>query len=167
MKNNKLKLNGTMLSGLIIIISFVYAINIQPKVIGDSENLKQVSKVIICNNGKDNPMLYKENQLLVNPVSPYEIREEIKQHNNGYIASYYECFKLQNAYIYKLFIENQFGYQDRIKHLNEDELLDVNYQWVRDSSIHNFTYSFYTIYNDIIRMNNISQPSEINSIDLK
>jgi len=57
MENNKLKLNGIMLSGLIIIISFVYAINIQPKVIGDSENLKLSSEETMDNSGTNNPLL--------------------------------------------------------------------------------------------------------------
>lgn len=37
MKSQKLKLSGIMLAGIIIIVSFVYAINFQPVVIGDSD----------------------------------------------------------------------------------------------------------------------------------
>ena len=69
MKNNNLKIGGVMLSGLIIIISFVYAINIQPKVMGDSENLKQSSKEIIDNRGADNPLLCNYNTINENEIS--------------------------------------------------------------------------------------------------
>jgi hypothetical protein len=63
MNNNKLKINGTMLSCLIIIISFVYAINIQPKVIGDYENLKDISNEKIDEIATDNPVLCNHNAI--------------------------------------------------------------------------------------------------------
>ena len=43
MRNQKLKLSGIALAGIIVLVSFVYAINIQPVVIGDPDWIETFS----------------------------------------------------------------------------------------------------------------------------
>jgi len=142
MKNNKLRLSGTMLSFLIIIISFIYAINIQPKVIGDYENLKEESKVI-SDSGKKS---------LINP-------------------DIYGILKFKGTYIYKFSIDDAFEYHSKITHLNENVILDDKFQLYLGSSIQNIIYSYYLkniLYTiSMIKISNFYNLNEINSIKLR
>lgn len=113
MKNDKMRLSGSMLSFLIIIISFIYAINIQPKVIGDSENQDVIK--LTSDSGK---------QSVVSP-------------------DIYGIFKLKGTYIYKLSIDNAFECSKKISRLDKDEISNDNFPYYMDLSIHKFTRSFY------------------------
>ena len=113
MKNDKLRLSGSMLSFLIIIISFIYALNIQPKVIGDSENQEVIK--LTSDIGK---------QSVVSP--------EI-----------YGIFKFNGTYIYKLSIDNAFECRKKITCLDNYEIFNDNFPHYIDLSIHKFTRSFY------------------------
>jgi len=143
MKNNKLRLSGTMLSFLIIIISFIYAINIQPKVIGDYENPKEELKVLISDGGK---------QSLI-------------------IPEIYGIYKFKGTYIYKLSIDSAFKCRSKITHLNEDEILDDNFQLYMGTSIRNVTRScylkniLYTI--SMIKISSLYNLNEINNKKLR
>jgi hypothetical protein len=85
MNKNKLKPSGIMLSSLIIILSFVYAINIQPKVIGDSENLKEISKVKIGNRNLENPISYDHKYLSDDEIPLIKNRWYSNAYNNDLI----------------------------------------------------------------------------------
>ena len=117
MKNNKIKPSGTILSVLIIILSFVYAINIQPKAIGDSENLKDISIIKTGNQGS-------QNSLVNNHESVFE--DEI--HNNNYTL--YLDLSFKNVTL-SFYIKNIFytitNFIDKINNLrNLSEILQKN-----------------------------------------
>ena len=147
--------------------------------VSDFENPKEMAKIIIGDRGTDSPALYdhkaflfdREKELLVIPVSLYEISEEIKQQNNGYTGSTYGEFKFQGAYVYKLSLADGFELKGRITHMDDDEMLKTGYYWYGGSS--SVTRSLYigdvlyTLSNSMVKMNNLNTLSEINSVTLE
>ena len=147
--------------------------------VSDLENPKEISKVIIGDRGTDTPVLYdhksflfdKERELLVLPVSLYEISDYDKTQNNGYTGSIYGTFKFQGAFVYKINPENGFEFIGKITHINETENPNDYYYRCHSYSSHITRTLFiddilYTISNDLIKMNNLDDLSEINSIIL-
>ena len=147
--------------------------------VSDLENPKEISKVIIGDRGTDTPVLYdhksflfdKERELLVLPVSLYEISDYDKTQNNGYTGSIYGTFKFQGAFVYKINPENGFEFIGKITHINETENPNDYYYRCHSYSSHITRTLFiddilYTISNDFIKMNNLDDLSEINSIIL-
>ena len=148
--------------------------------VSDFANPKEVAKLIIGDRGTDSPVLYehkaflfdREKELLVLPVSLYEISDEIKEQNNGYTGSIRGRFTFQGAFVYKLSLENGFEFRGRITH-RDDEPLDNDYYWYWGSSssdISRLLYIdnvLYTISGDIVKMNSLDDLSEINSIELE
>lgn len=147
--------------------------------VSDFKNPKEVAKVIIGDRGTDSPVLYehkaflfdRERELLVLPVSLYEIDDEYKEQNNGYTGSAYGKFTFQGAFVYKLSLEDGFEFNGRITHMDNDEFPD-DYRWYWGSSSSDVIRSLYiddvlyTISNNMIKMNNLNDLSEINSLDL-
>ena len=147
--------------------------------VSDLENPKEISKVIIGDRGTDSPVLYdhksflfdKERELLVLPVSLYEISDYDKTQNNGYTGSIYGTFKFQGTFVYKINPENGFEFIGKITHINETENPNDYYYRCHSYSSHITRTLFiddilYTISNDFIKMNNLDDLSEINSIIL-
>ena len=148
--------------------------------VSDFENPKEVAKVIIGDRGTDSPVLYehkaflfdREKELLVLPVSLYEISDEIKEQNNEYTGSIRGRFTFQGAFVYKLSLENGFELRGRITH-RDDEPLENDYYcyWGSSSSdISRLLYIdnvLYTISDDMVKMNSLDDLSEINSIELE
>jgi uncharacterized secreted protein with C-terminal beta-propeller domain len=146
--------------------------------VSDFNNPKEISKIIIGDRGTDSPALYdhkaflfdKEKELLVIPVSLYEISEEIKQQYNNYTGSMYGEFTFQGAYVYNLNIENGFEYKGRITHLNEEDILKSGYYgYWGSSSIQRSLYIeniLYTISNDMVKINNLDTVDEIGIVEL-
>ena len=147
--------------------------------VSDFDNPKEVAKIIIGDRGTDSPVLWdhkaflfdKEKELLVLPVSLYEIADEIKEQNYGYTGNTYGQFKIQGAFIYRLSLEDGFEFRGTITHMDENDYPDDNYYWRWDSLEH-VTRSLYiedvlyTISNDMVKMNSLDDLSEINTLEL-
>jgi uncharacterized secreted protein with C-terminal beta-propeller domain len=144
--------------------------------VSDFENPTELDKIIIGDRGTDSPALRdhkaflfdRTKELLVIPVSVYEIDEDIKQQNDGYTGNIYGEFVFQGAYVYKLSLENGFEYQGRITH--RDENSDTNsWYWRSSSSITRTLYIenvLYTISQNMVKMNNLDTLTELNSLEL-
>jgi len=148
--------------------------------VSDFENPQELDKVIIGDRGTDSSALYdhkaflfnKEKELLVIPVSLYEISEEIKNQYDTEPASTYGEFTYQGAYVYKLNLDG-FEYKGRITHMSEEEKENNNYWWHWYQSSSYITRSLYignilyTISDKMVKMNNLEDLSEINSLNLE
>jgi uncharacterized secreted protein with C-terminal beta-propeller domain len=146
--------------------------------VSDFDNPKELAKVIIGDRGTNSPVLYdhkallfdRERELLVLPISLYEISDEIKEKNNGDPGWTYGEFTFQGAFVYRLSIENGFELRGQITHRNE-EVKPQNY-WYGGSSNSDIVRSLYidnvlyTISNNMVKLNNLENLSEINSLEL-
>jgi len=139
--------------------------------VSDPENPKEVSKVTIGDRGTSTEVLNdhkallfdREKELLVLPINLYESKED-----NEY--SWGE-FVFQGAYVYKLSIEGGFEYQGRITHRDHEETSQEEYYCYRYSSYNVERSLFindvlYTISDNLIKMNDLEDLSEINSVEL-
>ena len=147
--------------------------------VSDFENPQELDKVIIGDRGTDSSALYdhkaflfdREKELLVIPISLYEISEEIKNQYDEEPASTYGEFTYQGAYVYDLSL-NGFEYKGRITHMSEEEkqTTDFWWHWYQSSSyISRSLYIgnvLYTISDKMVKMNDLEDLSEINSINL-
>ena len=140
--------------------------------VSDPENPKEVAKVIIGDRGTSTPVLNnhkallfdREKELLVLPISLYEFKDGGKR---------YADFTFQGAYVYKLSLEDGFDFQGRITHRDMEETTETNnYRRYHYCSSYDITRSLYidsvlyTISNNMIKMNSLSDLSEINSVKL-
>lgn len=151
--------------------------------VSDIENPVEQAKVVIGDRGTDSPALYdhkaflfdREKQLLVIPVSLYEITQEIK---DRYVASegveaLFGQFTFQGAYVYRLSLEAGFELQGRITHQTAEQMqYSEDYYWYWGYSNTDITRSLYigdvlyTISDSMVKMNALGDLSEINSISL-
>ena len=148
--------------------------------VSDFDNPKEVAKIIIGDRGTETPVLYdhkaflfdREKELLVLPVSLYEISDEIKEQNEGYTGNIYGQFTFQGAFVYKLSLENGFEFRGRITHM-DDEYPYYEYCWYGgfySSYVNRALYIdniLYTISNKMIKMNNLGGLGEINVVQLE
>jgi len=146
--------------------------------VSDFENPIEVDKLIIGDRGTDSPALYdhkaflfdREKELLVLPIALYEISDEIKSEYEEYPGEFGE-FTFQGAYIIRLTLDG-FEYQDRITHISEDEKQESEDWWYWRYSSAYISRSLYidevlyTISNQMVKMNNLDDLSEINSFEL-
>jgi uncharacterized secreted protein with C-terminal beta-propeller domain len=148
--------------------------------VSDFENPVELDKIIIGDRGTDSPALYdhkaflfdKEKELLVIPVSLYEINEETKNKYDDFPGPDYGEFSFQGAYVYNLNLDG-FEYKGRITHMSEDEK-ETNENWWywydSESYISRSLYIeniLYTISQKMVKMNDIDDLSEINSLELE
>ena len=146
--------------------------------VSDYENPKEIAKVIIGDRGTESPALHdhkaflfdREKELLVLPVSLYEIDEEIKEQQGDIEGNTYGEFTFQGAYVYRLSLEDGFEYQGRITHLDDEDILKSGYYgYWGSSSIQRSLYIgdvLYTISESMVKMNSLDDLSEINSLEL-
>ena len=154
--------------------------------VSDIEHPVEEAKVVIGNRGTDSPALYdhkaflfdREKQLLVIPVSLYEIPQQVFSDINGSniteISPDWGQFTFQGAYVYRLTLENGFEYQGRITHQSPEEIQQMtkNYYWYWGSGNTDITRSLYignvlyTISGAMVKMNDLSDLSELASISL-
>ena len=105
-------------------------------------------------------------------MSLHEISDEIKQQNDGYTGNIYGEFTFQGAYVYRLSLDNGFEFKGRITHRDNGEPLD-DYYWYWGSSASYISRSLYiddvlyTISDDMVKMNNLDDLSEINNVQLQ
>ena len=148
----------------------------------DIEHPVEEAKVVIGDRGTDSPALYdhkallfdREKNLLVLPVSVYEITQEVKDQytqSNGTTELFGE-FTFQGAYVYRLSLENGFELQGRITHQTPDQLEQSKDTWYWGSSNTDITRALfigdtlYTISGSMIKMNSLADLSEQNSLTL-
>jgi inhibitor of cysteine peptidase len=152
--------------------------------VSDIENPVEEAKIVIGDRGTDSPALYdhkaflfdREKELLVIPVSLYEIPQEVK---DKYVASngteeLFGQFTFQGAYVYRLSLDNGFEYKGRITHQNPEEIQQQtnDYYWYWGSSNTDITRTLfigdviYTVSDSMVKMNNLGDLSEIASISL-
>lgn len=149
--------------------------------VSDFENPTEVYNIGIGDRGTDSPALYdhkaflfdKQKELLVIPVSLYEISNETKEQYEQDPGSVYGEFKFQGAYVYKF---NLDGYElkgritHRVDNINEtEEWLWRGYYSSADISRSLYIGNvLYTISNSMVKMNSLDDlSSEINSVNLE
>jgi uncharacterized secreted protein with C-terminal beta-propeller domain len=147
--------------------------------VSDFENPIEVDKIIIGDRGTDSPALYdhkaflfsKEKELLVIPVSLYEINEETKNKYKDFPGPDYGDFTFQGAYVINLNLDG-FEYRGRITHLSDEEKQNNENWWYWGEANSYITRSLYienilyTISNKMVKMNNLDNLSEINTVEL-
>jgi uncharacterized secreted protein with C-terminal beta-propeller domain len=152
--------------------------------VSDIENPIEIDKIVIGDRGTDSPALYehkaflfdREKELLVIPVSLYEITQEDKDRyaaSNG-TEELFGQFTFQGAYVYRLSLENGFEYKGRITHQTPEEIQQQtnDYYWYWGSSNTDITRTLfigdviYTISDSMVKMNNLGDLSDITSISL-
>ena len=153
--------------------------------VSDIENPVEEAKIVIGNRGTDSPALYdhkaflfdREKELLVIPVSLYEIPEETLNSVNDSGITVFEPdwgqFTFQGAYVYHLSLEDGFDYQGRITHQSpEQQQYSEDYYWNWGSSSTDITRTLfigdvlYTISDSMVKMNDLQDLSELSSISL-
>ena len=151
--------------------------------VSDIEHPVEQAKIVIGDRGTDSPALYdhkaflfdREKQLLVIPVSLYEITQDVK---DRYIESegtedLWGEYTFQGAYVYRLSLEDGFEYQGRITHQTSEQMQhSEDYYWYWGSSSTDITRTMfigdvlYTISDSMVKMNNLQDLSELSSISL-
>jgi len=147
--------------------------------VSDFENPKELDKVIIGDRGTDSPALYNhkaflfdlERELLVIPVSLYEISNEIKDKYDEEEGSKYGEFTYQGAYVYQLNLDG-FDYKGRITHMDDSDMKQKDWYWWWSSSSYIYRSLYiddilYTISDKMIKMNNLDDLNEINGVELE
>ena len=152
--------------------------------VSDIENPIEIDKIVIGDRGTDSPALYdhkaflfdREKELLVIPVSLYEITQENKDRyaaSNG-TEELFGQFTFQGAYVYRLSLDNGFEYKGRITHQDPQEIQQQTdeYYWYWGSSNTDITRTLfigdaiYTISDSMVKMNNLEDLSELASVSL-
>jgi len=132
--------------------------------VSDFDNPKETSKVVIGDRGTDTPVLTnhkaflfdKEKELLVIPISLYEVSQQDKEQNQEDWRGMRGSFKLCGAYVYKLTAEEGFELKGVITHSDNQEISRSLYI---DSAL-------YTISRDMVKINDLDDLSEINTVNL-
>jgi inhibitor of cysteine peptidase len=152
--------------------------------VSDINNPIEEAKIVIGDRGTDSPALYdhkaflfdREKELLIIPVSLYEIPQEVKDRyaaSNG-TEELFGQFTFQGAYVYRLSLDNGFEYKGRITHQTPEEIQQQTdeYYWYWGSSNTDITRTLfigdviYTISDSMVKMNNLDDLSDIASISL-
>ncbi len=138
---------------------------------------KELAKIIIGDRGTDSPALYdhkaflfdKEKELLVIPISLYEINEDLKKESDQYTGSLYGEFTFQGAYVYHVTLEDGFEYMGRITHLSNEDMQNSGFYPSYDASIERTLYigeNLYTISNTMVKIHDLADLTELASIPL-
>jgi len=142
----------------------------------DPDNPTEMAKVIIGDRGTDSSVLRehkaflfdREKELMVLPVSLYEISEEIKASSDGKTGSTYGEFKLNGAYVHKVSLEKGFELKGVITH-DQDDPWQQNSEWTYYPDVSRSLYidnALYTISDSMLKINDLDDLSEIASISL-
>ncbi|HID25469.1 MAG TPA: hypothetical protein EYP23_03290 [Thermoplasmata archaeon] len=144
----------------------------------DFEHPRETAKTVIGDRGTDSPVLRdhkallfdREKDLLVIPVTVYEIDEITKEQYDGYTGNIYGEFTFQGAYVYQVTAENGFEFKGRITHRDENEPSNKYYwYWDCDSTIKRSLYIdnvLYTVSEKMIKMNDLNSLEELNTVEL-
>jgi len=176
MNNKSFEISSLFVASIIIIVSFVYAINIQPVVFGTDTTLlpsndDNRSYDLMSFKSYEEFFSFLKNSSIFN--YNYDTSQELLLKNNIEIMEDSE-FTFQGEYIYKLSLENDFEYQGRIMHREHEESTQGNeyYYWYGWSPYYVERSLFindllYTISDKLIKMNDLGDLNEINSIKLE
>jgi len=156
--------------------------------VSDIQHPVEVSKVVIGDRGTDSPALYdhhaflfdKDKQLLVVPISLYEIpQQKLDTVNTSNITELptdwnWGQFTYQGAYVYSLSLENGFEFKGRITHQTPEQQQNQgkDYYWYWGSANTDITRLLYignvlyTVSSAMVKMNDLSDLSDLNSITL-
>ncbi|HEC81353.1 MAG TPA: hypothetical protein ENI42_02860, partial [Thermoplasmatales archaeon] len=144
----------------------------------DFEHPKEIAKIVIGDRGTDTPVLRdhkaflfdREKNLLVIPVTVYEIDETIKEQHNGYTGNIYGEFTFQGVYVYRVTVEKGFEFKGRVTHRDDNEPSNgYHWYWDSDCSITRSLYIdnvLYTISNKMIKMNDLNTLEELKTVEL-
>ena len=137
--------------------------------VSDVENPKEISKYMIGERGTNSEALNdhkaflfdKEKELLVIPVTLYEKTDE------------YEEFRFDGAYVFSLNLDEGFKLKGKITHLSDEDLAKVSgeryyypdYNKIVRRSLY-IDNALYTISNKFLKINDLSNLNEINTIKL-
>jgi len=146
--------------------------------VSDFENPVELSKVVIGDRGTDSPALWDhkaflfdaEKNLLVIPVSLYEIDEDIKKQQGNYTGSIYGDFTFQGAYVYDLTVENGFQLKGTISHLSQEDMQKSGFYPYYEKSITRSLYIneyLYTISQGMVKVNDLDTLEPETSIILE
>ena len=138
-------------------------------------NPRELAKVEIGDRGTDSFALNdhraflfnKEKNLLVLPISLAEIDEG--DYAGEVADNAYGEYTFQGAFVFDISLAG-FVERGRITHVSSDELLKSGYYFQSENSVQRSLYmdnTLYTISNNWIKMNNLADLSEINSVDLQ
>lgn len=142
----------------------------------DVSSPREVDKFEIGNRGTDSPVLRdhkaflfcRSKNLLVLPILLAEIDEE--KYSGSVPANAYGEYVWQGAYVYDISSEKGLVLRGRITHLKDDEeLLKSGFYFESSHAIKRSLYIdnvLYTISENTIKMNDIENLFEINTIDL-
>jgi inhibitor of cysteine peptidase len=135
-----------------------------------------VDTTIIGDRGSSSPVLYdhkallfeREKQLLVLPMSVYEIPEEQKKGEDN--PSAHGRFSYQGAYVFEI-TSDGFRFRDRITHLNETDLESMKDQyrhyWNTQAFIYRSLYIndvLFTISEKMLKANHLETLNEISEV---
>lgn len=148
--------------------------------VSDFQNPKEEWKIVIGDRGTDSPALYdhkaflfdQEKELLVIPVSLYEIPQTIKDQYPDSTGNIYGEFTFQGAYVYRLTLESGFEYKGRITHQPSEEMQTNSEYWYWGSSNTDITRTpyigdvLYTISSSMVKMNGLPALEELASLKL-
>ncbi|HEC94696.1 MAG TPA: hypothetical protein ENI45_01870, partial [Thermoplasmatales archaeon] len=146
--------------------------------VSDFEHPREIAKIVIGDRGTDSPVLRdhkallfdREKNLLVIPVTVYEIDETIKERYGGYTGSIYGEFTFQGAYVYRITVEDGFEFKGRVTHRDDNEPSSEYYwYWDSGSSITRSLYIdnvLYTVSEKMIKMNDLDTLEELNTVEL-
>jgi len=151
--------------------------------VSDIENPVEEAKIVIGDRGTDSPALYdhkaflfdREKELLIIPVSLYEITQEVKDRyiNSSGTEELFGEFTFQGAYVYGLSLDSGFEYKGRITHQTPEQMqYSPDYYWYWGYSNTDITRTLYinnilyTISGEMVKMNSLDDLSEINSVNI-
>jgi uncharacterized secreted protein with C-terminal beta-propeller domain len=133
----------------------------------------------IGDRGSESELLYnhkaflfsKEKGLLAFPASVAEVSPGTAADPYDYGAPPYGQFTFQGLYVYHLDLETGFTLRGRVTHLTGEDMLKAgNGSWDTDKSVQRGLYigdTLYTLSNKILKANDLSALTEINSITLE
>jgi len=144
----------------------------------DFENPQEVAKVVIGDRGTDSLALHdhhavlfdQEKELLVLPVSVYEIDEKIKQQTN-YTGSLYGSFVYQGAYVLhintaELTIQGTITHQENATNTSTEPIW---YRWQGTDHVLRSLYidtTLFTISESMVKLHNLSDLAEMGTVPL-
>lgn len=145
--------------------------------VSDVEHPKELAKYTIGDRGSDSYALHdhkaflfsKEKSLLVIPVTVAEIDES--KYPNGIDSRAYGDYVFQGAYVFRLTVEDGFGLQGKITHVDDPEkfVKSGHYWFDNGENVMRSLYignTLYTISLGKIKMNELGTLKPINSVKL-
>ena len=149
----------------------------------DFQHPKEITKIVIGDRGTDSPVLRdhkallfdREKNLLVIPVTVYEIDENIKEQHHGYTGNIHGEFTFQGVYVYHVNPEDGFVLKGKITHREHNEThSDQTWGWYRGYYDNGFSIKrslyinnvLYTVSEKMIKMNDLNTLDELKNLRL-